>query len=109
MGTWGVGPFDNDCAADIIAGLTKPLHIVETRKSNTSAQYHYNEARVAAQFLVLAHGTDILQGLSGGVSMGGGLMGMAARLAAAVASCGRSRHPTMCPLVGAVCSRSSKV
>jgi len=62
MGTWGVGPFDNDCAADIIAGLTKPLRIVETRKSNTSAQYHYNEARVAAQFLLLAHGTDILGG-----------------------------------------------
>ena len=60
MGTWGVGPFDNDCAADIIAGLTKSLRIVETRKSNTSAQY--NEARVAAQFLVLAHGTDILGG-----------------------------------------------
>ena len=62
MGTWGVGPFDNDCAGDLIAKFVKPVDIVATRKSNESASYHYNEARAAAQILLLAHGTDILGG-----------------------------------------------
>ena len=62
MGTWGVGPFDNDGAADMISGLVKPVEIVETRRSNDSAQNYYNEARAAAQFLLLSHGTDILGG-----------------------------------------------
>jgi hypothetical protein len=60
MGTWGVGPFDNDDAADMVAKLMKPLERVETQKSNAS--YHYNEARAVSQFLLLSHGTDILGG-----------------------------------------------
>ena len=62
MGTWGVGPFDNDDASDMIAKLMKPIEIVETRRSNRSAQYHYNEARAAVQILLLSHATDILGG-----------------------------------------------
>jgi hypothetical protein len=62
MGTWGVGPFDNDDAADMIAGLVRPVKIVVQRKSNGAAQRYYNEARAAAQFLLLSHGTDILGG-----------------------------------------------
>ena len=58
MGTWGVGPFDNDDAADMIAKLTKSIQIVEARKD----QYRYNEVRAAAQFILLAHGTDVLGG-----------------------------------------------
>jgi hypothetical protein len=64
MGTWGNGPFDNDDASDVITRLMKPVHIVETRKSNHSASYHYNEARAVVQLLLLSHGTDILGGPS---------------------------------------------
>ena len=62
MGTWGEGPFDNDDAADLICRISKPIDIVGNRKSTESARYHYNEARAVVQFLLLAHGTDILGG-----------------------------------------------
>ena len=62
MGTWGVGAFDNDSAADMVIKLMKPIRIVATRKSSRSASYHYNEARAAAQVVLLAHGSDILGG-----------------------------------------------
>jgi Domain of unknown function (DUF4259) len=62
MGTWGEGPFDNDDAADLICRLSKPIDIVGSRKNTESARFHYNEARAVVQFLLLAHGTDILGG-----------------------------------------------
>jgi hypothetical protein len=62
MGTWGPGPFDNDSAAGLVARLMKPIRTVLKRKTNRSASYHYDEARAAAIFITIAHGTDILGG-----------------------------------------------
>jgi len=64
MGIWGIGPFDTDRASDMIAGLMKPIRLAATRKSDHSAQYHYEEARCAAQLVLVAHGHDILGGAS---------------------------------------------
>jgi hypothetical protein len=64
MGTWGTGPFDNDDAGDMVAGFMKPIRKVVSRKSDASARYGYNEARCAVQFVMAAHGTDILGGPS---------------------------------------------
>ena len=47
MGAWGTGPFDNDGAADMMAGLTEPIRLAAERKTNRSASYHYQEARAA--------------------------------------------------------------
>lgn len=57
MGTWGLGPFDNDAAGDFVAKLTKPIERALALRDPT-----YNEARACAQFLVLSHGTDLLGG-----------------------------------------------
>jgi hypothetical protein len=58
MGAWGVGPFDNDTAGDMLAKFRKPIE----RALKSKDDYDYYEARVAAQILVLSHGTDILGG-----------------------------------------------
>ena len=58
MGAWGYGSFDNDTAGDMVAALTK--HV--TRVADGRKGGDYEMARVAAQFLLLAHGTDILGG-----------------------------------------------
>lgn len=60
MGAWGYGPFDNDDAGDMVAALTKKVRPV--LRSRTDASSYYPEARVAIQFMLLAHGTDILGG-----------------------------------------------
>jgi hypothetical protein len=62
MGTWGTGPFDNDAAADLIAGLMKPVRSAVERKSDASASLFYNEARAAIALILTAHGTDVLGG-----------------------------------------------
>ena len=63
MGTWGTGPFDNDDAGDMVGGFMKPIHkVVSMKKSPRGCQY--NEARCAVQFVMAAHGTDILGGPS---------------------------------------------
>lgn len=58
MGAWGYGPFDNDDAGDMAAGLMDKVRKVAEGKR----EYGYFAARAAAQFVVLAHGTDILGG-----------------------------------------------
>lgn len=58
MGTWGTGPFDNDDSADMIAGLARKVHRVVDRNDSDD----YGEARAAAAFVLLAHGTDVLGG-----------------------------------------------
>lgn len=60
MGSWGTGPFDNDRASDMVAGLMKWVCRVATQKSDAS--YYYEKARAAAKIVVMAHGTDILGG-----------------------------------------------
>jgi Domain of unknown function (DUF4259) len=62
MGTWGFGPFDNDAAGDMVAGLMEPIHRVVGSKTDDRASDYYCEARAAAQFVMSAHGTDILGG-----------------------------------------------
>lgn len=58
MGAWGYGPFDNDTAGDMCAALTKHVtRVAEGRKNGD-----YETCRVAAQFLLVSHGTDILGG-----------------------------------------------
>ena len=57
MGTWGEGPFDNDDAGDIVAKMMKSIQAVA--KGNDR---YYHEARAYAQFVLAAHGTDILGG-----------------------------------------------
>ena len=58
MGTWGTGPFDNDDSADMIAGLARKVYRVLARNDSDD----YGEARAAAAFVLLAHGTDVLGG-----------------------------------------------
>jgi Domain of unknown function (DUF4259) len=62
MGTWGFGPFDSDAAGDMVAGLMKPIRQVVGSKTDDRASDYYCEARAAAQFVMSAHGTDILGG-----------------------------------------------
>lgn len=69
MGTWGEGPFDNDAAADLVAGLMRRVTIVldddaqlHVKDERPHPPTYYGEARAAAQFIMLAHGTDILGG-----------------------------------------------
>lgn len=68
MGTWGVGPFDNDTAGDMVAKLSRMIDRVvnapPTARGNGQARALYEEARVAARFVAVAHGTDILGGPS---------------------------------------------
>ena len=54
---------DNDGAADMVAALSKKVKLV-TEASDTKARGYYAEARVAIQFVLAAHGTDILGGPS---------------------------------------------
>lgn len=63
MGVWGTGPFDNDDSADMIAGLARKVHRVLERNDSDD----YGEARAAAAFVLLAHGTDVLGGPGLGV------------------------------------------
>lgn len=58
MGVWGTGPFDNDDSADMIAGLARRVYRVLERNDSDD----YGEARAAAAFVLLAHGTDVLGG-----------------------------------------------
>ena len=70
MGVWGTGPFDSDDAADMVAGLVDHIDRVNHGSSKPSrgkrrgllVRGHYSAARAAAQFVLLAHGTDILGG-----------------------------------------------
>ena len=63
MGYWGAGPFDNDDAADIVAGLMKPCRVVAYALTGAEpARSYYPAARVGVQVRLLAHGTDILGG-----------------------------------------------
>lgn len=71
MGAWGEGPFDNDAAGDMVSQLMNPIRVVAARKENggdfvhqVRAQRQYAEARAAARFIVIAHGTDMLGGPS---------------------------------------------
>lgn len=64
MGTWGYGPFDNDRAGDMVAKLSQDVKRVVDAKTDAAARYRYDSARAAAQFILLAHGTDILGGPS---------------------------------------------
>ena len=66
MGTWGMGPFDNDSAADLVAKLMVPVRLA-AKSPRRDVRYRYEEARAAIQIIVLAHGkhgTDILGGPS---------------------------------------------
>jgi hypothetical protein len=64
MGAWGVGPFDNDGAADLVAELMKPCRLVaDETMAPRLARLEYAGARVGVQVRLLAHGTDILGGL----------------------------------------------
>jgi len=58
MGTWGEGPFDNDAAGDLVAGMMKSINKVVEKDD----RYSYEAARACAQFVLAAHGTDILGG-----------------------------------------------
>lgn len=58
MGTWGTGPFDNDDAADMVAAMAQKVRRVIERNDSDD----YGEARAAAAFVLLAHGTDVLGG-----------------------------------------------
>ena len=62
MGTWGSGPFDNDAAGDMAAGMMRRIEPALDHKDVNEARYHYCEARAAAQFVIASHGTDILGG-----------------------------------------------
>jgi hypothetical protein len=63
MGAWGHGPFENDGAADLVAGLMKACRIVADETTTARmARTYYPEARVGVQVRLLAHGTDILGG-----------------------------------------------
>jgi hypothetical protein len=64
MGAWGIGPFDNDGAADMIAKLSKHIDKAVRTKSDRAASYYYQEARAAAAIVLFSHGTDILGGPS---------------------------------------------
>ena len=64
MGCWGYGPFDNDRAGDMVAVLSKDVKRVVAAKTDAAARYRYDSARAGAQFMLLAHGTDILGGPS---------------------------------------------
>jgi len=61
MGCWGYEPFDNDGAADMIAGLWDPVRNL-MKASGGKAIRHYNEARAAIELATVAAGTDILGG-----------------------------------------------
>lgn len=60
MGAWGYGPFDNDTAGDMAAGLAKHVQAVADHKKNAD----YAAARFATHVLLSCHGTDILGGPS---------------------------------------------
>lgn len=62
MGCWGHGPFDNDAVCDMVAGLAKKVHAVVEAKTDIVARRDYGEARAVVQFMLVAHGTDILGG-----------------------------------------------
>lgn len=64
MGAWGEGPFDNDDAGDLAASMMRRIDPALDRRKDADASYHYANARAAAQFVMLAHGTDILGGPS---------------------------------------------
>lgn len=61
MGCWGYEPFDNDDAADMIAGLWDPVRDL-MKASGSKAIRHYYEARAAIELATVAAGTDILGG-----------------------------------------------
>jgi hypothetical protein len=60
MGYWGYGPFDSDGAADLVAGLMRPVERV--LKGGRDAEAYYGEARAAIELMLCAFGTDILGG-----------------------------------------------
>lgn len=64
MGHWGYGPFDNDTAADMVARLADHVRQVVHARTMSEARESYDEARVAIQVMLLAHGKDILGGPS---------------------------------------------
>jgi hypothetical protein len=65
MGTWGMGPFDNDTAGDMVAAMMKPIHRVldlplsapNRRSRGKSFRFissdYYEEARVAAAIILV--------------------------------------------------------
>jgi hypothetical protein len=67
MGSWGTGAFENDAAADFVAGLIDHVHRV-TSKEPVRPRWRsadtYEEARAAGKFILLAHGQDVLGGPS---------------------------------------------
>jgi len=62
MGCWGYEPFDNDGAADMVAGLWEPVR--KLKASGNRASAYYDEARAAIELATVAAGTDILGGPS---------------------------------------------
>lgn len=63
MGCWGYEPFDNDGAADMIAGLLDPVRKLLKASGDRASTYYY-EARAAIELATVAAGTDILGGPS---------------------------------------------
>lgn len=63
MGCWGYEPFDNDGAADMIAGLLDPVRKLLKASGGMASTYYY-EARAAIELATVAAGTDILGGPS---------------------------------------------
>jgi Domain of unknown function (DUF4259) len=61
MGVWGIGPFDNDDAADFVAKMVAPVKRVAEGKGGDGDYYL---ARACGKFLLVAHATDILGGPS---------------------------------------------
>ena len=67
MGSWGTGAFENDAAADFVAGLIEHVHRVTSKKPvrpRWRSADTYEEARAAGKFILLAHGQDVLGGPS---------------------------------------------
>jgi len=62
MGTWGYEPFENDGAADMIAGLFDPVRKMLRTRDVRERRAHYGEARGAIELAIRAAGTDILGG-----------------------------------------------
>lgn len=61
MGSWGMGPFDNDDAADMVAGLSRHIGKANGKRRPDN---HYLAARAATRVLLMTAGTDILGGPS---------------------------------------------
>ena len=53
MGAWGYGPFDNDCASDVIGNVLDPI-----RKISWAKKPEYEEVIAAVHTLLVFKGTE---------------------------------------------------